>query len=197
MPDLQEVLSKLKPQDAVEVDFDNYADASEFPPPVPEGIYTLVQGKPEFEVTKEGRLGAVMTQKIVDGPAPVSDAQRELRFDRVSDKPFLRSGVYVSMMADQLRAVGVFDHVRSPQDYANALLGAEGTQFHAFLKWDGYCAHKNTPHADEKPVSVKGAKNFDADGTAKCSVCGSDIRARARVDRRIPANAAGTNGNAR
>ena len=46
-------LSNLKlVEENIEVADDaSYVDAQEFPPPVPEGTYTFIQGKPEFSWT--------------------------------------------------------------------------------------------------------------------------------------------------
>lgn len=167
--------------DVATVDFDNYAEPSEFPPPVPAGVYTLTQGKPTFEASKEGGfLQAAINHKISGGEfdgIPVN-------FDRISNKTFERQGTKANMMVDQLRALGNADRPTTHQEYATAIEAGEGRPFKAQLDWEAYCKACQT--------SVKGMRNFPSNGThnlstTKCPKCGVDIDARHRITRRIPA----------
>lgn len=180
---------KLVQEDIDVADEAMYKDATEFPAPIPEGVYTLVQGKPTFEANKAGFLQAAMDHTVAGGEHDGA----KIMFDRVSNKPFERQGVRVSMMADHLRALGDRTRYRSHEEYAGAVAAGEGKSFKAAIKWDGYCGHKDTEFAADGTnpkdgTSVKGAKNFDQNGEAKCGVCGGTIRARARIDRRIAAS---------
>lgn len=177
-------------QENIEVS-DNYVDASEFPPPIPAGTYELIQGKPEFTVTK-GFLSANMTHEVANGP----EAGARLSFDRISNKPFDRQGVKVNMMTDHLRAIGDKARYTTHQQYADALEAGEGKTFKAQVDWEGGCNHDGTPQAcewaDANVTRVKGMKNFPANGNGgylqetKCATCGQTIQARSRISRRIP-----------
>jgi hypothetical protein len=178
----------LKQEDIDVADDAIYAEAQEFPPPPPEGVYTFIQGKPEFKPTGAGFLSAEMTQTITGGEF---DGVK-IMYDRISDKPFERQGVKVSMAKDQIRAVfpqGAPERsARTHQEYANALAAGEGKPFKAAVIWDGFCKHTGTPQevTDNKAVlSIKGARNFPNGGDAKCTVCGQGIRPRAKINRRI------------
>lgn len=196
--DLSSIESKLKQEVDVQVDFDAYVDASEFPPPIPEGVYTLKQGKPKFEASKEGYLVAVFEKHVVEGG---EQDGKSVAFDRISNKTFERQGVRVSMMGDQLRALGDTSRPRTNQEYADVIEANEGRPFKAQVQWEGFCGHKDTPVevADAKDgVTLKGANQFPSAPSGeripevKCPKdgCGKTIRARARINRRI---AAGTN----
>jgi len=189
-PDLSNL--KLVEEDIQIADDATYADATGFPPPIPEGTYTFIQGKPEFAATDKGYLSANMTQTVASGEFE----GRTLNFDRVSAKPFQRQGVNVSMMTDHLRAVypvGAPERsARTNQDKAAAIEAAEGKAFKAVVKWDGYCKHAETEQEGKPAFTVNGARNFPANGNGKpaesmtCPTCGKAVEARARVDRRIP-----------
>jgi len=183
-------LSNLKlVEEVIEVaDDSSYADAQEFPPPIPEGVYTFVQGKPEFEATNDGFLSATMTQTVSGGE---QDGQK-IMFDRVSNKAFDRQGVKVSMMKDHLRAIGDRNPYRTHNEYATALAAAEGQPFKAQVGWEGYCGHKDTEFEIEKgdyksAFSPKGAKNFPNGADITCPKCKQSVRPRAKITRRIAA----------
>lgn len=189
MPDLSNL--KLVEEVIETADDSQYVDASAFPPPMPEGIYTFTQGKPTFAATGAGFLTASMDQTVSGGD---NDGQK-LMFDRVSNKPFDRQGVKVSMMKDHLRAIGDRNTYRSHTEYATALEAAEGKPFKAEVSWEGFCGHKDTPQAvadSKQGFTVKGARNFPPNGNGghaesiKCPVCQQEVRARARINRRIP-----------
>lgn len=173
-----------------------YVDATEFPPPIPSGIYTLIQGKPTFTATREKFLQAQMDHVVSGGE---HDGAR-VAFDRISNKPFDRQGVRVSMMKDHLRALGDRNTYRTHQDYATAVEAGEGKPFKAAIDWEGGCNHPGTPQecewSDSNVFRVRGERNFPAaaNGTAghlsetKCTTCGQMVQARTRITRRIAAS---------
>ena len=184
-------LSNLKLVDEVIETFDEsqYKDAQEFPPPIPEGIYLFLHGKPTFEPTKDGLLGATMDHVVAEG----EHKDAKIMFDRVSEKKFERSGVRgASTMMDQIRAVyGVGSPERSARtrgEMAAALEAAEGKPFKGKVQWDGYCSHKDTPQDSQEAVSIKYEKNFPQGSDVQCKTCGKPIRPRARIGLRIAAN---------
>lgn len=189
-PDLSNL--KLVEENIEVADDAQYVDASEFPPPLAEGIYTFVQGKPEFKATDDGYLSAQMDHVVAGG----DEDGKKLAFDRLSDKPFERSGVRVNMMKDHLRALGDRNTYRSHAEYAAALEAGEGKPFKAQVSWEGGCNHEGTEFAcdwrdKQKVFRVKGARNFPANGNGKpsesvtCPTCKQDVQARARISRRI------------
>lgn len=194
MPSLQEVLSKVTAEE-VQVDFENYQDQSEFPPPAPEGVYTFKQESVEFDVTAEKFLLAILNHTIV-APGEQVDGHK-LNFDRVSNKPFDRNGVKVSQMADQIRALGIVERPRTAEDYAKAIESGVGQTWKGQIQWEAGCNHAGTEHEvdwkDGKVFRLKGMKKFPAlpngghADTTTCPTCGTEVRARERISRRIPA----------
>lgn len=185
-------LSNLKlVEEEIELTDDaSYVEATDYPPPPPEGTYTLIQGKPTFAATQGGALSASMDQTIAEG----EHRDQKIMFDRVSDKAFERGGVKVSMMQDHIRSVyatGAPERsARTRAERASAVEAAEGKAFKAVVKWEGYCGHKDTPQevANSKDgVVIKGERNFPGGQDVACRVCGKAIRPRARIDRRISA----------
>lgn len=188
-------LSNLKlVEENIEVADDaQYVDATEFGPPIPEGAYTFVQGKPTFKATDKGYLSAEMNHTIAGG----EQDGKPFNFDRLSNKPFDRQGVKVNMMKDHLRAIGDRAVYRSHTEYATALEAAEGKPFKASVVWEGGCNHEETPQACDwasgDVVRIKGARNFGQNGNGqpltevKCEKCGNQIQARAKISRRIAA----------
>ena len=169
-----------------------YVDASSFPPPIPDGVYTLIQGKPEFTATDKGFLSAQFDHVVTGGE---QDGAR-IGFDRVSNKPFERQGVRVNMMKDQLRALGDHASYRTHQEYAQALEAGEGKPFKAETQWEAGCNHKDTVHEcswtdKDKVFRLRSMRNFPKNGggkpaeSVKCPTCGADVVARARINRRI------------
>lgn len=180
---------KLVEEDITVADDASYADAQDFPPPPPEGIYTLIQGKPEFGANAGGFLSIKMDHVVNGGEFD----SRKIAFDRISDKPFERSGVRVNMASDHIRAVyptGQRPVCRTHVDYAAAIEAAEGKPFKAVIIWEGGCNHKDTPQecdwADDKVFRVKNERNFPQ-GKAKCTTCGKDVEPRAKINRRVVA----------
>lgn len=194
-PDLSNL--KLKQEAVPEVDFEGYVDAQEFPPPVPAGVYTLKQGKPTFDATADGYLSANMTHTVEGGEYN----GRSIAFDRVSNKPFDRQGVKVSMAMDHIRALPNTNGARphNHEEYAALIEAGEGQFFRAQLDWEGGCNHEGTAQQcdwnDKKAVvRIKGERSFPElngvrQNATKCPTCGKDIMARNRVSRRIPAGA--------
>lgn len=167
-------------------DASQYQDATEYPAPIPEGIYTFVQGAPKFEPTGAGFLSASMDHVVAGGEQDGT----KVMFDRVSNKPFDRQGVKVSMMKDHLRAIGDRATYRSHQEYADALAAGEGKTFKAQVGWEGYCGHKGTaqevaPGQSKDGFSVKGAKSFPNGADITCPKCSQSVRPRAKITRRI------------
>lgn len=192
-------LSNLKLiEENIEVDTDNYVDPSEFPPPIPDGTYLFKQGKPEFDVTGKGFLQAQFTHEVADG----DQVGAKVSFDRISNKPFDRSGIKVNMMTDHLRAIGDRGRYRTHQEYADALAAGEGKTFKAQTQWEAGCQHKGTDKqvewTDTKPEAqggvfrLKNMKNFPSNGNggykpeATCTVCGAQAQARTRINLRVP-----------
>lgn len=180
------------PQEVEQVDYDNYADASEFPPPLPEGIYTFKQESAEVAKFENGVVSFVLNHEAFDDQG---NAIGKLSYDRISTKIFDRSGVKVSMAADQLRALGIQARPSSPREWADAIISGNGETFKGAVTWDGYCGHKGTPQEvtdSKKGFSVKGARKFPLNGDGKpaeemeCPVCQQTIRARSKINRRIP-----------
>jgi len=182
-------LSNLKlVEEVIEVADDaSYVDASAFPPPIPEGIYTFIQGKPEFTATSKGYLQATLTHTVAGG----EQDGKTISFDRISDKTFERSGVRVNMMKDQLRAIGDRGTYTTHSEYATAIAAAEGKPFKAEVQWEGGCNHAGTEHecdwTSDKVFRVKWQKNFGGKDSIPCPTCGGDVAARAKINRRIPA----------
>ncbi len=181
-------LSNLKlVEEQIEVaDDSQYVDASEYPAPIPEGIYTFIQGAPKFEATAAGFLSATMDHVVSGG----EEDGAKIMFDRVSNKPFDRSGVKASMMKDQLRALGDRATYRTHDEYATALAAGEGKPFKAQVGWEGFCKHKDTPQEvqdSKQGYTVKGAKAFPNGADIQCPTCKSSVRPRARISRRIAA----------
>lgn len=180
---------KLVEEDITNVaDESSYVDAQEYPPPPPEGIYTLIQGKPEPKVTKKGKLGLKFDHVISGGE---NDGQK-LMFDEVSEQTFERGGVGgMSTMKDQIRALyppnSPERNAKGREAMAAAIEAGEGKPFKAAVQWDGYCSHKETSFEGQDGVSVKGQKNFPNGGDAVCPTCGKAIRPRAKINRRIAA----------
>lgn len=176
-----------------EVSFDSYVDASEYPPPKPEGIYTFRQKKAEIEKFDQntGVVSFLLNHERIDDQG---NSLGDFNFDRVSTKVFERSGTKVSMAADHLRALGNTDRPRNPQEWGKAILSGDGQSFKAATKWDGFCKHKGTPQEVENKdgFTVRGEKKFPTDASGQrvpemeCPVCKQTIIVREKIDRRLP-----------
>lgn len=198
---LDEILAACT-SEPVEIDYDNYVDASEFPPPVPEGNYLLKSGwqdpAKKFNVSG-GNLVAILKHTVID--VGTSNDGHTIGFDRVSTKTYERSGVKVSGAVDQIRAWGITDKPKTPAEFAAVISAAvdNESQFRAFVQWEAGCNHAGTEHEvewtapKEELFRVKGMKNFPLlpDGSRnseiECKICKQTVRARERIGRRLPA----------
>jgi hypothetical protein len=175
-------------------DYDSYVDASEFPPPLPDGTYTFKPLEVQFDLVEAqngtpGKLTAIFKHEAFDDHGT---SLGKLSFDRVSDKVFLRSDVKVSMMADQLRAWGDNQRYGSKQEKALAIKSHvdAGDVFKAVTKREVFCGHKDTPHDigkdSKKGWTLKGGKIPAGETEMTCPVCQKAARVNSKVDRRIP-----------
>jgi len=188
----------------VEVDYDNYADAQEFPPPIADGTWTFKPTKVEFDL-KDGKNGHGSVLTAIASHDVFNDTGEKIgsiTFDRFSDKTFERSNVKVSMMNDQLRAWGDRGRYASKQERAQAVKSHvdAGETFRAVSKREAYCGHKGTSFETKRsengalisgaePWNVKGSKIPAGESEVSCPVCHQNARVNARIDRRIPASA--------
>lgn len=143
----------LQPVDLA-LDWDNYKDAQEQPPPPAKGRYTVrVPDKIEFGATKNGDLSAQIDPIIV-GP---TDEGKVIRFTRISAKPFKRGQATVSQIGDFLRAIhgAAAPRPRTPQEVAEAVAATSGATFQVDLDWEAY--DKGTGW------TLKGMENFPPD----------------------------------
>lgn len=204
----------LEAGDVPQPDFNNYADPSEFAPPIVEGTYNFKTTNAQIEKFEKGIVSFILDHEGYN--LETGEKSGDLKFDRISTKVFDRNGVPVSMAADQLRACGVTERPNSPREWGEAILATkawcdQGNFWQGVVQWDGYCNHKDTqfetqvdqfkkplatqtaPHA--MPFAPRGMKKWPSsqvDGVAHydhvmpCPTCEKDVAARARVNRRIP-----------
>lgn len=207
MPSLDEVLSSMAPEPAVEQpDLDNYKDASEFPPPVPRGKYTLIQDGPptDFASNAPGVLTATLQFRISGGEYD----GRRVTYVRISTKVFDRDGAKVSQAADYLRAIGSTERPANVREWGAFFNSCDGKSLEAMLDWEGSCGDcyeaakaaaggspGDIPRADRKKWTLTGEARFpmstaggrQSDGV-ECPNCHQPtIRAQQRVTRMIPA----------
>lgn len=125
----------------------------------PKGTYT-VQAPDSFPTeafgaSQAGYLTAQIDPTIVDGP----HAGFQLKYQRVSAKPFQRKGETASIAGDYLIACGFRGNLNSPQDIADAIEATAGTTYEVKLDWraENY----------QTKFKVEGMENFprNADGT--------------------------------
>lgn len=184
-------LSHLGGLNAVEaLDFANYADNKESTFRLPaKGRYTL--RAPDsfpaaaFGVTKAGALSVQVDPTIV-GPAHEGF---NIRFTKVSAKPFPRDGKWVSQAGDYLRAFGYSGTLSDAQQIADAIETTAGQTFEAKLDWRVY---------SKSGFTLQGMEKFPklADGTYQSWVedpiekdengAPKKLRANIIVDRYIP-----------
>ena len=131
-------LGNLAPVETLDVD-ETYVPAKESTFRLPaKGEYTL--RAPEsfpteaFGTTKAGHLSVQIDPTIV-GP---TNENFQLRFQKVSAKPFERGGVKVSQAGDYLRANGFSGRLTSVQDIADAVEATAGNTYKAQLDWRAY-----------------------------------------------------------
>lgn len=201
----------LEAADTPVVDWDNYADPSEFPPPIAAGTYNFKTVKVEIEKFDQGIVSFIADHEAYD---PATGAKvGNINFDRFTTKVFQRQNIPASMAADMLRAIGYSERPASPRQWGEAVLSIkswcdQGNTWAGAVDWDGYCDHRDTAMASEKgvttqtpphqaPYSTKGMKSWPqvagVNGAAPtheavkpCPTCHSDVQARSRITRRIP-----------
>jgi len=202
MPTLDETLAQMQPDDTADaVDFDNYQDAAEFPPPVPRGEYTMIQEKPDFDVRDKVHLIVTVHHKISGGDYD----GRRIMYDRLSTKTFDRDGTRASTAADHIRALGFTEHPRGAREWGEALLRGEGKPWKGILDWEASCldcikefqavsADNTLTKEQRKKCTITGERNFPANmatggrmSKVPCPNCQREIEARNRIVRRIPA----------
>lgn len=183
-------LGGLKPVEAL--DMAAYAENKENTFRLPaKGRYTL-QAPTSFPAAAFGRTkgGALSIQidPTITGP---TNEGFQVRFVKVSAKPFLRDGKYVSQVGDYLRACGFSGVLRDEQAVADAVEATAGTTYEAKIDWRAYNSKTG--------FSLQGMERFpkNADGTHQSWVedptakddSGNPVKVRANliVDRFIPA----------
>lgn len=189
------------------VDRSNYAEPSEFPPPVPRGKYTLqrtgdvvfgsvfrkedkIKDHPFVKATQKyvvlNRLETVRENGEVTVVADDTLQGRLITFQRIFNMPFPREGKEVSSADDYLIAVGSDAAPQTNAEYRDALLDsqAEGP-FTAIVDWEAFCKQEN--HADNKPFTLKGQSDFPQNGDGvripkiECPKCAAELNARNAV----------------
>jgi hypothetical protein len=133
------------------LDHDIYVDSKEIPPPPAKGEYVVRAAEQiTFGATQAGFLQAQIDPTIV-GP---TSAGYQLRFTKVSAKPFKRGKATVSQLGDFLRAVYGANGPRptTPQEQADAASSCAGATFRIFGDWEAY--------DKETKWTLKGMENF-------------------------------------
>lgn len=141
------------------LDWDGYTDAKEVAPPPRKGRY-VVQAPQSFTfgATKQGYLSAQVDPIIVAPASPqasVDASGYQIRFSRVSAKPFKRGETTVSQLGDYLRATGSTARPLTPQEQADAVEQTAGRSFQVDLDWEAY--------DQDGPFNLKGMENFPLD----------------------------------
>lgn len=129
-------LNGLLPVDSL--DLDNYKTQSTGTFVMPKaGRYTVQS--PEsfpasaFSSTKAGFLSIDISPRIT-GP---SNENFQMRYVKISAKPFERQGTKVSQVGDYLRAVGYTGKIPGdPQELANLVEQTAGAQYEVILDWE-------------------------------------------------------------
>lgn len=150
----------LEAGDVPQVDFDNYADPTEFPPPIPAGTHNFKTVKIEIEKFEQttGVVSFIADHEVYD---PATGAKiGNINFDRFTTKVFQRQNVPASMAADMLRAVGDTSRPASPRQWGEAILAIkawcdQGNFWSGADDWDGYCDHKDTDKESLKDAGKK------------------------------------------
>lgn len=175
-----------------QLDLTNYADNKESTFRLPaKGVYTL--RAPDsfppaaFGRTKAGALSISIDPTIVGGPHDGFT----IKFTKVSAKPFLRDGKYVSQVGDYLRSCGFKGILSDEQSIADAVEQTAGSLYQAKIDWRAY---------SKSGFSIQGMERFpkNPDGTYQSWVedptlkdeNGNPVKVRANliVDRFIPAS---------
>lgn len=131
-------LGNLAPVDVLDLN-DTYVDARENTFRLPaKGEYVLQapDSFPDaaFAATKEGYL-LVQIDPTITGP---TNEGFQLRYQKVSAKPFDRSGVKASKAGDYLRACGFSGTLKTPQSIADAIEQTAGITYRAAIDWRAY-----------------------------------------------------------
>lgn len=175
-------------QSAEPLDWENYADAKEAPPPPPKGRYVVRSAeKITFGATQAGFLSAQIDPTVV-GP---SNEGYKFNFTKVSGKPFKRGAATVSQMGDYLRAAGSPARPRTPQEQADAVEATAGATLQVDVDWEAYCKGcKYTLKGMEKFPKLPSGGH---DQWVTCPNCKDEsgspvnLRARSKVDRFVAA----------
>lgn len=184
-------LSNLQAGDPL--DHDIYVDAKEMAPPPPKGEYIFrAADKITLGATQQNFLSA-QTDPTIIGP---TNEGYQVRFTKVSAKPFKRGQATVSQLGDFLRAVfgPSCPRPRTVPEQTDAATSTASRTFRATGDWEAY--------DKETKWTLKGMENFpkNADGTFSPSVEVPDsgnkelniparkIRANFKIDRYITAS---------
>jgi hypothetical protein len=171
------------------IDWEGYADAKEAAPPPRKGRYVVrAPEKFAFGSTQQGYLSAQIDPIIV-GP---SSEGYEIRYVKVSAKPFKRGAATVSQLGDYLRAAQSTARPRSPQEQADAVEATANRTYQIDGDWEGYCKQcKYT--AKGEAAFPKGADGQPQPWLPCPNECKDDagspvqLRARFRVERFVAA----------
>ena len=144
-------LGGLRPVEPL--DLENYADNKDYCPIPKAGRYT-VQAPPSFAFgrTNAGSLSAQVDPVII---GPTSEGF-QLRFIKVSAKPYKRDGVTVSQLGDYLRATGFRGRLTDEQEQADAVEQTANRIYQVDVDWRAY--NKDTKYA------LEGMERFPSDG---------------------------------
>lgn len=149
-------LGNLQPSEPL--DLDTYTDAPESVFRLPKkGRYT-VRAPEEFPATAFGATKASVLSVQVD-PTIVGPTNEgfQVRYAKVSAKPFQRGGMTVSQLGDYLRACGVRGTIPgTPQAQADAVERTAGIVYEVDLDWRAY-------HAGTR-FQLEGMEKFPSDG---------------------------------
>ena len=150
-------ISALGTLQAVEMlDLDNYKDVSEAAPLPKAGRYT-VRAPESFPSAAFGRTraGALSVQVDPTIIAPSNEGY-QIRYTKISAKPFKRGGVTVSQVGDYLRANGFKGKLTSEKEIIDAVESTVNRTYEVQVDWRAY--NKNTG------FSLEGMENFPSDG---------------------------------
>lgn len=176
MPDIS-ALGNLNSSEPL--DLSMYAEAKESTFQLPKkGEYVLTApptiDEKAFGATQAGFLSA-QVDPIITGP---TNEGFQVRYTKVSAKPFKRGDTTVSQMGDYLKACGVEGTVPGdPQSLADLVASTAGRTYRAVLDWRAY--------DKETGFQVEGMEKFPSDGngghTPFITVPGTDRQVRANI----------------
>lgn len=147
-------LGELRPVEPL--DLENYADNKDYVGIPKAGRYT-VQAPDSFPSTAFSRTRANALSAQID-PTIVGPTNEgfQLRFIKVSAKPFKRGGITVSQLGDYLRATGFRGKVLDEAAQADAVEGTANKTYQVDIDWRAY--NKETGY------SLEGMTRFPSDG---------------------------------